>query len=291
MVSAMDMLFEILDLEYLEHNLFRGRSPQVGWQRVFGGQVIGQALVAAQRTVSDRFHVHSLHCYFMLPGDPSVPIIYQVDRIRDGSSFLTRRVNAIQHGRAIFPLIASFHIAEEGLEHQFEIPPDVPAPEDLLSEKQLIERFIDKLPENIRNYFERPRPIEMKPVEVEHYTSRNKLPPRQNTWVRTTGPVPDEPALQAAVLAYLSDMTLLDTSLFVHGRAVFDRDLQVASLDHSMWFHRPAQFGDWMLYAQDSPTTQGARGMTRGFLYGRDGTLIASMAQEGLIRQRRAPKK
>ena len=290
MKSAMEELLAILDLERIEHNLYRGRSPQAGWQRVFGGQVIGQALVAAQRTVPHPFQVHSLHCYFMRPGDPAVPIIYEVDRIRDGRTFLTRRVNAIQHGHAIFTLVTSFQVPEEGLEHQFAMPEEIPLPEDVLSEKDLVKAFIDELPENIRKWWERPRPIEMKPVQLEHFTSRKKLEPRQNTWIRATGPVPDDLPLQAAVLAYLSDMTLLDTALFVHGRAVFDRDLQVASLDHSMWFHRPAKLDEWMLYTQDSPSSQGSRGLTRGFLYGRDGTLIASMAQEGLIRQREMPK-
>ena len=290
MTSAMEELLSILDLERLEHDLYRGRSPQSGWQRVFGGQVIGQALVAAQRTVPSPFEVHSLHCYFMRPGDPAVPIIYVVDRIRDGRTFLTRRVNAIQHGHAIFTLVTSFQVPEEGLEYQFAMPEGVPPPEDVMAEKELLHVFIDQLPENIRKWWERPRPIEMKPVDLEHFTTRKCLPPRQTTWIRTTGPVPGNPALQAAVLAYLSDMTLLDTALFVHGRAVFDRDLQVASLDHSMWFHRPAKLDDWMLYTQDSPSTQGSRGMTRGFLYGRDGTLIASMAQEVLIRLREQPK-
>jgi len=291
MSEAMQELLSILDLERLEHNLYRGRSPQVGWQRVFGGQVIGQSLVAAQRTVADGLHVHSLHCYFMRPGDPSVPIIYEVDRIRDGKSFVTRRVNAIQHGHAIFSLIASFQIDENGLEHQFPMPDDVPEPETLLSEKELIKQFIDALPENIRRYWERERPIEMKPTEIKHFVSRENLPPRQDVWFRTTGTVPDDRAIQAAVLAYISDMTLLDTSTFPHGRAVFDRDMQVASLDHSMWFHRPARFDDWMLYSQDSPSAQGSRGLTRGFLFARDGALVASVAQEGLIRLRQAPKK
>ncbi len=289
MSAAMQELLSILDLERLEHNLYRGNSPQVGWQRVFGGQVIGQSLVAAQRTVAEDLHVHSLHCYFMRPGDPAVPIIYEVDRIRDGKSFTTRRVNAIQHGHAIFSLIASFQVDEEGLEHQFAMPGDVPAPETLLSEKELIKQFINDLPENIRRYWERERPIEMKPTEIKHFVSRENLAPRQNVWFRTTGPVPADRAIQAAVLAYISDMTLLDTATFPHGRAVFDRDLQVASLDHSMWFHRPARFDDWMLYAQDSPSAQGSRGLTRGFLYTREGTLVASVAQEGLIRLRATP--
>ena len=286
MSSAMQGLISILDLETLERNLFRGRSPQTGWQRVFGGQVIAQSLVAAQRTVEADRHVHSLHCYFMRPGDPAVPIIYEVDRIRDGKSFTTRRVVAIQHGHAIFSLSASFQIDEPGLEHQIEMPADLPRPETLTSAKELIESFIDSVPESVRAYWERERPIEFKPVSLTHYTSREKLPPKQHIWIRTTGPVPDDRPLQAAVLAYLSDMTLLDTSLFAHGRAVFDEDLQVASLDHAMWFHRPNPLDDWLLYTQDSPNTSGGRGFTRGSIYSPDGTLVASMAQEGLIRLR-----
>jgi acyl-CoA thioesterase II len=287
MPSAIQELLRILDLEPLEHNLFRGRSPQVGWQRVFGGQVIGQALVAAQRTVdADRF-VHSLHAYFMLPGDPAVPIIYDVDRIRDGGSFTTRRVVAIQHGRAIFSLSASFQRDEPGFDHQLPMPPDLPQPEALLSEHEVIKQFIDKVPDSVRRYWERPRPIEMKPVSLTHFLTREKLAPQQAIWLRTTGPVPDDRALQAAVLAYLSDMTLLDTALYPHGLSVFDPTIQPASLDHSMWFHRPSKLDDWLLYAQDSPSAAGARGFARGMLFGRDGTLVASVAQEGLIRRRR----
>jgi acyl-CoA thioesterase-2 len=286
MSSPVQDLLSILDLETLEHNLFRGRSPQSGWQRVFGGQVIGQALVAAQRTVEIDRHVHSLHCYFMRPGDPSVPIIYEVDRIRDGKSFTTRRVVAIQHGHAIFSLSASFQYDEPGLEHSFDMPADVPRPESLLSEKELIANFIDHVPEPVRRYWERERAIEMKPVSLNHYVTQEKLPPRQNIWFRTTGPIPDDRAVQAAVLAYLSDMTLLDTSLFAHGKSIFNRDLQVASLDHAMWFHRPAKLDEWFLYTQDSPNTSGARGLTRGQIFAADGTLVASVAQEGLIRQR-----
>ncbi len=286
MSRAMESLLSILDLERLEQDLYRGNSPQVGWQRVFGGQVIAQALVAAQRTMDDDRHVHSLHGYFMRPGDPEVPIIYEVDRIRDGKSFNTRRVVAIQHGRAIFSLSASFQVDEPGLDHQIDMP-DVPMPESLIGEADLKERFLKNAPENVRRYWERERPIEMRPISLEHYISREKLAPVQNIWVRANGAVPDDPRIQAAVLAYLSDMTLLDTSLFAHGLSVFSGKIQAASLDHSMWFHRPYAMDDWMLYAQDSPSTSGARGLNRGGLYTRDGMLIASVAQEGLIRQRR----
>jgi acyl-CoA thioesterase-2 len=289
MSAAMQELLSILDLEKLEHNLYRGRSPKLDWQRVFGGQTIAQALVAAQRTVNPDRHVHSLHGYFMRPGDTKVPIIYEVDRIRDGGSFTTRRVVAIQHGHAIFSLEASFQGEEHGLEHQVPMPLDVPAPDTLMTQQELIGKFGAAVPEGIKRYWERDRPIDMKPVMLKHYTSREKLAPEQNIWIRTAGPVPADRATQAAVLAYLSDMTLLDTSTFAHGRAVFDPDIQAASLDHAMWFHRPHRLDDWILYTQDSPSSQGSRGFTRGALYGRDGTLIASVAQEGLIRLRHQP--
>lgn len=283
---AMDLLIETLDLEQLEVRLFRGQSPQVGWQRVFGGQVIGQALVAATRTITqEQRYVHSLHAYFVRPGDPAVPIIYDVENIRDGGSFATRRVTAIQHGKPIYFMTASFQDDEEGFEHQASMP-DVPMPENLLGEAELKERFLTQAPSHIRAYWERPRPIELRPVALDHYFSAEKLEPSQNIWVRTTGPVPAERHLQAAVLAYLSDMTLLDTSLFAHGTSVLDRRLQVASLDHAMWFHRPPVLDDWLLYSQDSPSAFGGRGMTRGAIFSRSGTLLASVAQEGLIRKK-----
>lgn len=291
MTQAMQELLAILDLEQLEHNLYRGRSHKVGWQRVFGGQVIGQALVAAQRTVAEDRYVHSLHCYFMRPGDPQVPIIYQVDRLRDGGSFTTRRVTAIQHGHAIFSLESSFQVEEKGMEHQLPMPLDVPPPEELASQFELLESSGLEIPEQMRKFWARERPLEVKPVSVAHYTSRDKLPPYQNVWVRTSAPVPDDRRLQSAILGYLSDMTLLDTSTFAHGRASFDPEVQMASLDHAMWFHRPHKLDDWLLYTQDSPTTIGSRGFSRGFLYARDGTLVASTAQEGLVRLRTRPAK
>jgi acyl-CoA thioesterase-2 len=283
--TAMETLISTLDIEPIEVDIFRGRSPQVGWQRVFGGQVIAQALMAAQRTVDTERLVHSLHAYFMRPGDPSVPIIYQVERIRDGSSFNTRRVVAIQHGKAIFALSASFQIEEPGFEHQVAMP-DVPMPETLIDENEIAKRYLAHAPEAIRKYWGRERPIEIRPVSLTHYFSDKKLDPLQHVWVRANGPVPDDRHAQAAVLAYISDMTLLDTSLYPHGTSIFDQTIQVASLDHSMWFHRPVKLDDWLLYTQDSPSASGARGLTRGSLYTRDGVLIASVAQEGLIRKR-----
>jgi acyl-CoA thioesterase-2 len=283
MPGALETLLSILDLEPLEHNLYRGRSPQVGWQRVFGGQVVGQALIAAARTVEGR-SVHSLHGYFMRPGDPSVPILYQVERMRDGNTFSTRRVDAIQHGKAIFTMAASFQIEEPGFDHQV-VMPKVPPPEDLPSEAELKQLYLHRASEGVRTYWERPRPIEIRPVDLRHYVSRDRLDPSQFVWVRATGTVPEDANIHRAVLAYASDMTLLDTALFAHGRVLFDQDLQVASLDHALWFHRPFRADEWLLFAQDSPSASGARGFTRGSLFSRDGRLVASVAQEGLIRQ------
>ncbi|MBW6424009.1 acyl-CoA thioesterase II [Rhizobium sp. XQZ8] len=283
--SAMEELIATLDLEKLEENLFRGVSPDVGWQRVFGGQVIAQALMAAQRTVDDDRFAHSLHAYFMRPGDPSVPILYQVERIRDGSSFNTRRVVAVQHGKAIFAMSVSFQIEEDGYEHQIAMPA-VTQPEELMGEKEFKELFMKSAPENVRRYWSRERPIEVRPTSLVHYLTRDKLEPRQDVWVRTLGEVPQDRRYRNAVLAWLSDMTLLDASLYPHGTSIFDLKLQAASLDHAMWFHRSVTFDDWLLYTQDSPSASGARGMTRGSIYSRSGVLIASVAQEGLIRKK-----
>lgn len=290
MTMAMRELLDILDLEQLEHNLYRGRSHETSWHRVFGGQVIAQALVAAQRTVASDRHVHSLHGYFMLAGDPTIPIVYEVDRLRDGGSFTTRRVTAIQNGHAIFSLECSFHVEEDGAEHQMPMPLDVPGPDTLLTQREILEKLRDKVPEVIRQFWSRPRPIDIKPVNIDRYLSSIPLPPRQNVWIRPVGPMPDDRALQSVILAYLSDMTLLDTSNYPHGRTGFDPALQMASLDHAMWFHRPHKLDDWLLYTQDSPSAIGSRGLSRGFLYGRDGRLIASVAQEGLIRVRNRPQ-
>lgn len=297
--SAVETLLDVLDLEPIETDRFRGKSPQNGWQRVYGGQVIGQALVAASRSLTRRDRpvdpelrpaeteprlVHSLHAYFLLAGDPNVPIFYEVERIRDGGSFSTRRVLARQHGQPIFSLSASFQRQEKGMEHQIDMP-DVPRPDELMSDDDM-KAFVlaSNMPQNIKNYWMRERPIEFRPVSLKHYLSSEKLPPEQPIWIRCAAPLPDDPALHACVLAYMSDMTLLDTSLLAHGTSIFSPDIQVASLDHAMWFHRPFNAHEWMLYAQDSPSSTNARGFTRGSLFKQDGTLIASVAQEGLIR-------
>jgi acyl-CoA thioesterase-2 len=287
MGSEIETLLETLDLEPIEVNLFRGRSPQVGWQRVFGGQVIGQALVAALRTVDGGRPAHSLHGYFIRPGDPKVPIVYQVDRYRDGASFTTRRVVAIQHGETILTMAASFHREEASFDHQVAMP-EVPDPESLPGEKEVLAKFADRMPENMRRYFARERPIELRPTQPMQYLEPRKgAPPVQNVWIRATAALPDDPALHQCVLAYASDMTLLDTSLIPHGRNLFDRGLMLASLDHALWFHRPFRADQWLLYAQDSPSMSGALGLNRGTIFTRDGKLVATVAQEGMVRIRR----
>lgn len=289
MSRALEQLLSILDLETLEVNLFRGLSPQVGWQRVFGGQVIGQALVAANRTVEGRL-AHSLHAYFLRAGDPSVPIIYEVDRIRDGGSFSTRRVVAIQHGHAIFSMAASFQVEEGGLHHQIQMP-EVPPPEALPSEAELKARLIDRLPPQVKAYWEHERPIEIRPVDITRYLSPENRAPFQQVWIRATGKLGDDLALHQCVLAYASDFTLLDTALIAHGRFAFDPRLMLASLDHALWFHRKFRADEWLLYAQDSPTSGGGRAFCRGTLFTRDGALVASTAQEGLVRERNDRKR
>ena len=289
MPSAVENLLSLLDLETLEVNLFRGLSPQSNWQRVFGGQVIGQALVAACRTLDVAGRPpHSLHAYFLLMGDPKVPIIYEVNRIRDGKSFTTRNVVAIQHGHAIFSMAVSFHGEETGLSHQVQMP-DVPKPEDLPSEADFKDRILPRAPDAVRRYYERERPIELRPVEFRRYFGQKIENGKFNVWIRATGRLPDDPAIHQCVLAYASDMTLLDAALVPLGRTVFEKEIMAASLDHALWFHRPFRADDWLLYAQDSPSIAGARGFSRGLIFARDGTLVASVAQEGLLRQRRSP--
>jgi acyl-CoA thioesterase-2 len=285
MPTAVQTMLDVLNLEQLEVNLFRGRSPQDRWQRVFGGQVIGQALVAACRTVDGR-PPHSMHAYFLVGGDPKVPIIYEVDRIRDGKSFTTRRVVAIQHGQAIFTLMVSFHNDEEGLTHQAPMP-DVPPPEDLPSEAHIKATILPAMPDAVRRYYESERPIELRPVQYDRYLGKKYQDGKFNVWIRATGKLPDDPAIHQCVLAYASDMSLLDTALVPHGRSLFEKQFMGASLDHALWLHRPFRADDWLLYAQETPTMTGSRGFARGLIYTRDGALVASVAQEGLVRIRR----
>ncbi|HSI39358.1 MAG TPA: acyl-CoA thioesterase II [Xanthobacteraceae bacterium] len=280
-------LLQLLDLETIEVNLFRGRSPPRGWPtrqtRVFGGQVLAQALVAAMRTVNE-VPVHSLHAYFILPGDPAAPIVYEAERVRDGRSFTTRRVVAVQHGRPIFVMSASFHRPEPGHDHQMPMPPGVPMPEELPDLKAMPVDIVSRWPERVRAYWNQPRPIELRPVDLGRYVGRRPAQPQHHVWFRAAAPLPDDPALHHAVLAYASDMTLLETTLVVHGTSVLGDDIQAASLDHALWLHRPFRADEWLLYAQDSPSAASARGLARGLIYDRQGRLVASVAQEGLIR-------
>ena len=281
--QAVDDLVALLDLEPIEVNIFRGRSPDERVQRVFGGQVAGQALVAAVRTVEPDRHVHSLHAYFLRPGDPGIPILYEVDRIRDGRSFTTRRVVAIQHGKPIFNLSASFHVTETGYDHGSAMPEDLPDPESLPDFVEVWGPVIGRTEEG-RRWLERPRAIDMRYVDGLPTTRREPLPPRNRVWIRADGELPDDPVLHTCVVTYASDMTLLDTALLPHGRSFTEPDVMMASLDHAMWFHRPFRADEWLLYDQDTPTAGGGRGLARGFFYGADGALAVSVVQEGLIR-------
>ncbi len=277
-------LLSLLNLERIETVIFRGVSPKDRWKRGFGGQVLGQALVAAARTVEGRT-CHSLHGYFLRPGDPRVPIVYEVDRSPDGTSFTARRVVAIQNGKPIFTMSSSFQVQEQGLEHQTPMPA-VPEPEALQSERDWRKDVLGDVPEHVRPWFLRARPIEFRPISPVNRFAKGVLPPQQILWFRAVDRLPETTALHQCVLAYASDMTLLDTSLLPHGLTLFAGSLQVASLDHAMWFHRPFRADEWLLYVQDSPSASGGRGFNRGSIYRRDGVLAASVAQEGLIRVR-----
>ena len=279
-------LLTLLDLERLEVNLFRGESRSVGSARVFGGQVLAQALAAASLTVPEDRHVHSLHGYFVLPGDVERPIVFEVDRIRDGGSFTTRAVRAIQNGAAIFFLTASFQLDQTGFEHQVEMPEVLP-PEELVSYEGMAKQFGEQLPKNIHKLLSIERPLEFRPVEFLNPFAHEKYEPRRNVWLRTRGAMPADRRLQSLVLAYASDYNLLTTALLPHGRAADYRNIQMASLDHAMWFHRPFRADEWLLYSIDSPSTSGARGFTRGNVFDRGGKLVASVVQEGLLRENR----
>lgn len=278
-------LITVLDLETLEVNLFRGVSRDLGGRSVFGGQVIGQAMVAASRTVEGRTP-HSLHAYFLLPGDMAAPIVYEVDRIRDGGSFSARRVQAIQHGRPILSMIASFQVPEDGLSHQAPMP-EVPPPEALKSTNVLIPEWLAAAGEvhpRIRASLTRHPAVEFRPVYPWNPLVPDITQPRQAIWFRIGQQLPDDPMLHRCLLAYASDFNLIGTALRPHGKSWYSPDMQVASLDHALWFHRDARVDDWLLYCMDSPSAQSARGMTRGMIYDRSGRLIASVAQEGLMR-------
>jgi len=286
MAKVLDELVEQLGLERIEQNLFRGQSQDLGWGTVFGGQVLGQALSAAVQTVPEERQVHSLHAYFLRPGDVSKPIIYDVDRIRDGSSFTTRRVVAIQAGRPIFNLAASFQKRELGFEHH-EPMPEVPPPESSPTEREHYARFGERAPHwHLLDASERPFELRLiDPPDDPIYPSPRRA--QRKVWMRATGPLPETPALHAYLLAYVSDFAFITTALLPHGVTGHAPGMQVASLDHVMWFHHAVRVDEWLLYVMDSPAASGARGLVRGAVYSQDGRLVASTAQEGLIRMRK----
>lgn len=271
-----------MQLETLEDNLFRGESRDIGTPRVFGGQVLAQSVIAASRTV-DEGTIHSLHAYFLRAGDAQAPIVYDVDRNRDGRSFKSRRVVAIQHGRPIFTLAASFQLEQEGLDHQFEMP-DVPMPEDLPSESNVSEEQLQQVPQLLRRWFARTGPFDFRPVKKVDVFNPRPQPPRQDIWFRLSEKIDAPDLMHRALMAYASDFHLVGTATLPHGISFIQDDLTMASLDHAMWFHRPARVDDWLLYSCDSPSSSGGRGLARGSIYDRSGRLVASAAQEGMIR-------
>ncbi|HET7796227.1 MAG TPA: acyl-CoA thioesterase II [Rhizobacter sp.] len=282
-------LVDLLQVEQLEHNLFRGISGDIGSPRVFGGQVLGQALMAAALTVERERSVHSLHAYFLRPGDKQARIVYDVDRIRDGGSFTTRRVVAIQHGQPIFNFAASFHVTEEGPRHQAAMP-QVPPPEGLASVQEMRRKLVDRMPERMRAVLLAETAIDIRQCDPWDPLDPPTREPLNNAWFRADDHLPDDPVLHQAMLAYSSDFGLLHAALLPHGLSFMNGSVQGVSLDHAMWFHDSFRMDDWLLYATDSPAAQGARGFCRGSIFTQDGRLIASVAQEGLMRPQ-PPKK
>jgi acyl-CoA thioesterase II len=285
MSQVLNELVALLTLETIEENLFRGVSQDLGFRQLYGGQVLGQCVSAASQTVDTARHVHSMHGYFLRPGDASLPVVYQVDRVRDGGSFSTRRVTAIQKGKPIFTCSASFQFDEEGFHHQNPMP-EVPGPEELKSETELARLVEAMIPERMRERATSDKPIEIRPVTLINPFAPSPCDPVKHVWFRAAGELPDEPQLHKLLLAYASDFNLLTTSMQPHGVSVFQKFMQVASLDHSLWFHGNLRMDDWLLYSMDSPWAGNARGFSRGSIFNRQGQLVASVAQEGLTRVR-----
>ncbi|MDN3680440.1 acyl-CoA thioesterase II [Vibrio tapetis subsp. quintayensis] len=283
MSKPLNELLELLQLEQLEKGLFRGQSENLGLPQVYGGQVIGQALSAARYTVESDRTVHSFHSYFLHPGDPERPIIYDVENLRDGRSLSTRRVKAIQNGRPIFYLTASYHGEAEGHEHQNTMP-NVPGPENFASESELAAKISDYLPEQLRSIFCGEKPIQVRPVTVINPLKPEKAEPTQYLWIKANGEVPDNQLIHQYLLAYASDWGFLVTALHPHGVTLLTPKFQVATIDHSMWFHRPFKMDEWLLYSIESPTASSGRGLVRGELFAQDGTMVASAIQEGVMR-------
>ena len=280
--NTIEELLQLMELESLEVNLFRGESRDIGTSRVFGGQVLAQSIIAAGRTV-DEGSIHSLHAYFLRAGDAEAPIVYNVERNRDGRSFKSRRVVAIQHGRPIFTLAASFQLEQEGLTHQFDMP-DVPMPEDLPSESDIPEDRLERVPPLLRRWFTRTGPFDFRPVQKTDVFNPQPQAPRSNIWFRLGEKIDVSDMMHRALMAYASDFHLVGTATLPHGISFIQDDLLMASLDHGMWFHRPTRVDEWMLYSCDSPSSSGGRGLARGLIYDRSGRLIASTIQEGMIR-------
>lgn len=287
MSTALQGLLEHLELEPLEENLYRGQSQDLGWGRVYGGQILGQSLAAAARTVSPDRPVHSLHGYFLLPGDVNHPVVYQVERVRDGGSFTTRRVVAIQHGRAILTMAASFQVREEAFDHQDPMP-DVPGPDEVEDDRKRLERMGESLPRFVRQWLEAPSPFETRTLEpLDHIFEPTPGRAVNAYWLRARGKLPAEESVHSNLLAYASDSEFLTTALKPHGLTWLNREVMLASLDHAMWFHRPFRLDEWLLYVIDSPNAFGARGLVRGRIFTEEGKLVVSTAQEGLMRRRR----
>ena len=285
MSEVLQELVSLLTLEVLEQDLFRGHSQDLGFPQLFGGQVLGQCIAAANQTVAEDLQMHSLHGYFIRPGDVSLPVVYQVERVRDGSSFSTRRVTAIQKGKTIFTCSASFQLAEQGFYHQTPMP-EVPGPEELHSETDLLALLADSLPPQLRARAMQDKPIEIRPVSVDNPFSPKAREPVKYVWFRADGELAANPSLHKCLLGYASDFNLLTTSMLPHGVSVWQKFMQVASLDHALWLHGELRMDDWLLYAMDSPWAGNSRGFSRGSIFNRQGQLVASVAQEGLIRLR-----
>jgi acyl-CoA thioesterase II len=285
MSQVLEELLSLLELEPIEENLFRGRSQDLGFRQLFGGQVLGQSLSAASQTVLPERHVHSLHGYFLRSGDAGLPVVYTVDRVRDGGSFTTRRVVAIQKGQPIFTMMASFQGDEAGFSHQATMP-EVPGPENFPTDLELLRQRIHFIPEPVREKFLCPKPIEIRPVTQVDLFAPERCEPIKYVWFRADGPLPEDPQVHKHLLAYASDFNLITTPLLPHGVSFMQRSMQMASLDHALWFHGNLRVNDWLLYAMDSPWAGNARGLSRGHVFTRDGRLVASVTQEGLIRLR-----
>ncbi len=285
MSQVLNDLLSLLALEPLGPGRFRGQSQDLGFGAVFGGQVMGQALSAAQQTLDEPRGVHSLHCYFLRPGDVRFPILYEVEHIRDGKTVSTRRVAAFQHDKPIFYLTASFQVEEPGLEHQKPMP-QVVGPDGLKSERQWAQELREQIPPHLHDKLLSDKPIEMRPVSFINPLQASACEPVRWVWFKANGSMPDDPAIHRYLLAYASDFNFLPTALQPHGVAFFQPGLQVATIDHAMWFHRDFRFDDWLLYVVDSPSASGGRGLVRGEFYSREGQLVASCIQEGVIRRR-----